>query len=146
MRNSVSVLLLALTACSAGGRSDIEAQRRQEFQKMMTGAILEGRFSSNSSDHLAADRYEISSVTHLSGELWTINTRIQYGSRDLTVPVPVRVLWAGDTPVLTLTDAGIPGLGQFTARVLIYRDQYAGTWSSSKGSGGQLFGRITRAR
>lgn len=111
----------------------------------MAGATFAGRFSSNKSDKMSAERYTVSSVTKLAGDLWTINARIQYGSHDVTVPVPMRVLWAGDTPVLTMTDAGIPGMGTFTARVLIYRDQYAGTWSSEKGSGGQLFGRLERA-
>lgn len=110
----------------------------------MSGATLVGRFSSNSSEKLSGDRYQISNVSRLAGDLWIFQTRIQYGSRDVDVPVPVKILWAGDTPVITLTDATIPGLGSFTARVVIYRDQYAGTWSNSKGHGGQMFGRIER--
>jgi hypothetical protein len=39
----------------------------------------------------------------------------------------------------------IPALGTYTARVLLYEDQYAGTWSS-KDHGGQVFGKIVRAR
>lgn len=105
-----------------------------------------GRFSSNKSDRLSSERYTVSSVTKLAGDLWTINARIQYGDHDVTVPVPMRVLWAGDTPVLTMTDAGVPGMGKFTVRLLVYRDQYAGTWASEKGSGGQLFGRLERAK
>ena len=112
----------------------------------MQGATLAGRFSSNKSDRIAEDKYTISSVTKVAGDLWTLNTRIQYGEHDVTVPVPVRVLWAGDTPVLSLTDVGIPGLGTFTARILIYGDQYAGTWASTKGNGGQMFGKVERVR
>jgi len=53
------------------------------------------------------------------------------------------VKWAGDTPVITLTNLGIPGLGTFTSRVVIYDNRYAGTWQHDK-VGGNLFGRIER--
>jgi len=36
-------------------------------------------------------------------------------------------------------------MGTFTARVVLYRDQYAGTWSGEK-SGGQMFGKIVKNR
>lgn len=111
----------------------------------MSGSVLSGRFTSNNNDKIHTDRYTISKVSKLAGDVWVFQTRIQYGDHDVNVPVPVKILWAGDTPVITLTDAGIPGLGSFTARVLFYRDEYAGTWSSNKGSGGQMFGRIERA-
>ena len=52
--------------------------------------------------------------------------------------------WAGDTPVISLTDASVPGLGTFSARVLFYEDRYAGTWSHGD-VGGNQFGRIVRA-
>jgi hypothetical protein len=53
------------------------------------------------------------------------------------------VKWAGDTPVITLTDMTIPGLGTYTARVMVYRDHYAGYWSAGD-HGGQMWGRIER--
>jgi hypothetical protein len=143
MRLSVFFLLLAAASCRRDASSD-QQNREQEFSRAMSGATLVGRFSSNSSEKLSGDRYQISNVSRLAGDLWIFQTRIQYGSRDVDVPVPVKILWAGDTPVITLTDATIPGLGSFTARVVIYRDQYAGTWSNSKGHGGQMFGRIER--
>lgn len=144
MRTGLLLLAAVLAGCGAGGGPPEQRTREDEFRKTMTGATFAGRFSSNKSDKLSGERYTVSSVTKLAGDLWTINARIQYGSHDVTVPVPMRVLWAGDTPVLTMTDAGIPGMGKFTVRLLIYRDQYAGTWSSETGSGGQLFGRIER--
>jgi hypothetical protein len=80
-------------------------------------------------------------VAKLKGDYWLFETRIQYGDQDVQLPLTLQVKWAGDTPVITLTDVAIPGLGTFTARVLVYRDQYAGTWSGAM-HGGQLFGRI----
>ncbi|MCC6589786.1 MAG: hypothetical protein IT168_24040 [Bryobacterales bacterium] len=145
-RYLIVLVLAGLLAC--GNRADRSEQSRREddFRKLLHGATLNGRFSSTNSDRISADKYTISSVSKLAGDLWTINTRIQYGDHDVTVPVPVHVAWAADTPVLSLTNAGIPGLGAFTARVLFYGDQYAGTWSSNKGHGGHLFGKLDRAR
>ena len=39
---------------------------------------------------------------------------------------------------------GIPGLGVYTARVMIYADHYAGFWSSADHSG-HLFGIVEKA-
>ena len=33
-----------------------------------------------------------------------------------------------DTPIILMTDATIPGMGTFTARVFFHGDLYAGTW------------------
>ena len=70
---------------------------------------------------------------------------MRLSSRELPVPIPVVIKWAGDTPVITLTDMPIPGFGTYTARVVLYRNQYAGTWSG-KNNGGQLFGKIVHER
>ena len=90
-------------------------------------------------------KYTITGVEKLDGDKWLFNVRIQYGQHDATLPLPLDVKWAGDTPVITLTDFLVPGFGKFTSRVLIYRGQYAGTWEGGKepdGSihGGNLFG------
>ena len=39
----------------------------------------------------------------------------------------------------------IPNLGTYTARVLFYGDQYAGTWSAGADHGGHLWGRIEKS-
>jgi hypothetical protein len=57
------------------------------------------------------------------------------------LPVPLEVFWAGDTPVITLTHAAVPGMGTFTSRVMIYGDRYAGTWQHDK-FGGHMWGKI----
>jgi hypothetical protein len=85
--------------------------------------------------------YFIDSVTHVAGDSWLFRTRMKTGAREFPLPLPITLRWAGDTPVITLTDLTIPGLGSYTARVVLYRGQYAGTWSG-KDSGGQLFGVI----
>ena len=59
----------------------------------------------------------------------------------MDIKVPVK--WAGDTPVICVTNKAIPGFGTFNARVLFYDNQYVGTWSSAK-HGGQMWGKIER--
>jgi hypothetical protein len=92
---------------------------------------------------LSEERYTITKATKLKDDYWLIQTRIQYGEHDVNLPLPLRVVWSGDTPVITLDDVMVPGLGKFTARVLVFKDQYAGTWSG-KDHGGHLFGRIVK--
>jgi hypothetical protein len=53
------------------------------------------------------------------------------------------MLWAGDTPIIEMTDVTIPRLGTFSARVFFYGDRYAGTWQHGQ-YGGHMFGRIQK--
>ena len=124
-----------------------QAELEAAFEKMLSGAQLTGYFTDSAMPEgapLSKDSYTISKVSKISGNVWRFDTRIQYGTRDITLPIPLEVQWAGDTPMVTMTDAPIPGLGTFTARVLFYRGQYAGIWSGAD-HGGELFGKIERA-
>ena len=119
--------------------------KEQRFKEMLSGVTLTGHFTitgEEESNTLRAEKYTIKKVTKLSDDYWLFFARIQYGGRDVTVPLNLEVKWADDTPIITLTDLELPNLGTFTARVIIYRGQYAGTWSSSK-HGGHMFGIIT---
>ena len=118
----------------------------QRFQEMLSGVTLTGHFTitgGEDSSTLREEKYTITKVTKLGGDYWLFFARIQYGGKDVTVPLKLEVKWAEDTPIITLTDLELPSLGTFTARVIIYRGQYAGTWSSGK-HGGHLFGIITK--
>lgn len=121
-----------------------EAERNQTFTRSMSGVTLVGQSTRlNREGVFGPERYHIDGVTHLSGDTWLFRTRMDVHGKELPVPIPLTVKWAGDTPIITLTDLAIPGVGTYTARVILYRDQYAGTWSGQKG-GGQLFGKIER--
>jgi hypothetical protein len=117
-----------------------QARLEEGFAKAMTDVVLAGKFQIG--DRVVDDRYAVKKASKLVGDSWIIQA--QWGKKDLTIPVPVTVKWAGDTPVITLTDAGIPGVGTYTARVLIYRDHYAGYWANDKGHGGQMWGKLER--
>jgi hypothetical protein len=148
MNRAPFLMLILLALIPAGcGSKPVTAQDTldRKFQEMMTGATLVGRSSRLNSDRIGGEeRYAIDGVSKLTGDTWLLRTRMQCcGKQDIPVPIPVTIKWAGDTPVITLTDLSIPGMGSYTARVVLYRDQYAGTWSGEKG-GGQIFGKIVR--
>ncbi|MCA9113447.1 MAG: hypothetical protein KDA79_00055 [Planctomycetaceae bacterium] len=113
------------------------------FQKKMVNVALVGTFSVDGREGQPPkpERYEIEKVTHQQGDYWTFFARISYGKNDITVPVTVKLLWSGDTPMVSLIDLTIPGLGTFTSRVLFHEDRYAGTWQHGK-VGGHMWGRI----
>src|SRR4051812_49379677 len=122
-----------------------QAELDKQFEKTMTGSTLvghftvEGRGGAGQGRQPGEDRYHINKVTKMTGDYWLFAARVQYGKKDVTVPMMLQVKWAGDTPVITLTDLAIPGLGTYTARVLVYRDHYAGYWSGGD-HGGQMWG------
>ena len=108
---------------------------------------LTGQFTVNGKDGpLAKEEYYILSAKKLDqGDLWLLNARIKYGGTDVTVPLPLEIKWAGETPVITLDKLTIPGLGTFSSRVLFHERSYAGTWSHDE-VGGHLFGTIEKMK
>jgi len=128
------------------GQAD-KAAMEKEFAKKLTGSALIGTFSVDGSNDKPprAERYELDSVVRLKSreDYWIFTARIKYGQNDVKVPITLKVLWAGDTPVITLTNLNIPGLGTFTARVMFYGDRYAGTWQHGK-AGGHMWGMIEK--
>lgn len=115
-------------------REELEAK----FKTTLTKATLSGRWSGIKDGQLTPekdDKYTIIGVTKLNGDSWIINARIQYGKQDFVAPIPVEVKWAGDTPVITLDSVGMPGGNSYSARVLIYGQTYAGTWSGGNHAG-----------
>jgi hypothetical protein len=141
-------VLLAVTAAPNAAAAQEDGPkltaREQKFAEQMSGVALVGSFTVDGRENGAKpERYEIDSAKKLRDDYWVITARIKYGENDVKVPVTVKVLWAGDTPMISLTDLTIPGLGTFTSRVLFHGDRYAGTWQHDK-VGGHLFGRIEK--
>ncbi len=137
---ALSVLLIA--GCSRKPAANPSAELEKQFEQMMTGAVLVGHSTLDGREGLSGEeRYSIDRVSKLTGEVWMFEARMKLEGHEIPVPIPVTVKWAGDTPVIEVTDTGIPGMGTYTARVVLYRDRYAGTWSG-KNHGGQLFGAI----
>lgn len=118
------------------------------FSESLANVMLTGRFTTDGKNsNPEPERYGIISATKVRDNNWLILARISYGRRGVrppAIPIPVKIDWAGDTPVLSLTDLTIPGFGTFTSRVMFYGDRYAGTWQHGE-KGGHLFGTIAAA-
>ncbi len=145
------LLMLVCQANAAEGSAqatpdEAEAARFAAFEKQLTNAALVGQFTIQGQGNGAGrkEEYIISSVTKIpGGDFWMFKARMKYGGTDVTLPMPLEVKWAGDTPIITLTETTLPGLGTFSARVVIHGGQYAGIWKHGK-YGGQMFGEIKK--
>lgn len=116
----------------------------QVFVDQMQGCTLVGSYSVDGKTDQSPqpDRYALSKVIKLGHDDWIVVARVDFGEVDVPVPVPVKIHWAGDTPVLSVTDLTIPLIGsRFTARVMFYGDRYAGTWQHGE-IGGHMWGLI----
>ncbi len=153
---TAAVLVLCISTLSAQGQSNgspatqpsaqQQEQLERQLEQTLSNATLVGRYSVEGQNaSLKEDHYSLGTVKKMTGDLWLIPARIQYGQRDLTVPLVLPIRWAGDTPVICVTDMGLPGMGKYTARVMIYGDHYAGTWSAGPKHQGMLIGRIEHA-
>ena len=138
MKLGLALILVFLAGCSKKVAPNPESQ----FEQMMTGAVLVGHSTLDGREKLSGEeRYSIDSVHKLAGDVWMFQSRMKLEGHEIPLPIPVTIKWAGDTPVIEVTDLSIPTMGTYTARVVLYRDRYAGTWSG-KDHGGQLFGAI----
>ena len=118
-----------------------------KLAKDLNNVVFTGTFTvtGGKNDKMRKEKYTIVSAAKLRNDQWIITARIQYGQQDVTMPIPINVKWAGDTPTLQLTKMSIPGLGTFTTRVVIYGNHYAGMWWHDQ-VGGHLFGTISPAK
>lgn len=123
-----------------------QATLDHRFEQKMSGVTMIGTFTVNGREEgkpLKEEKYTITNVKKLKDDFWLFTARIEYGKHDATLALPLEVKWAGDTPVITLTNYAVPGFGTFTCRVLIYDDHYSGLWSGGN-NGGSMFGKLTR--
>ena len=144
----VSLCASVLFAIPAYAEEDAaQARREREFAESLSGAVLVGTFSIDGVELGKSpfpERYELKSVKKAEDGLWTFTAHVVYLNQDITVPVNVPVVWAGDTPMISLSDGTLPGLGsQLSARVIFHEGRYAGTWKHGD-FGGHMWGKIER--
>jgi hypothetical protein len=133
------------TPDSAIDTSDTES-REQKLADYLSGATFSGTFTIDGQDDALpkAEQYTISKCEKLpQPDMYRMTARIKYGDVDSEVPLDIKILWAGSTPVITLDSFWIPGMGSFGARVLIHSGRYAGTWQHDA-VGGHMFGQIKK--
>jgi len=125
-----------------------QAALEQKFKDALSNVVFNGRWCLVKEGQLTeerGDKYTIQGATKSGQDVWLIFSRIQYGGKDVTLPVPVQVKWAGDTAVITLDKVSLPGLGTYSARVLVFEGTYAGTWSAGD-HGGLMHGVIEKSQ
>lgn len=159
---SVAVLIcLAMSLTTARAQDTAEASgeqssnepsaREQRLAKYLSGTQFIGRFTIDGKDNVPkTEAYTIKSCEKLpSADLYRFVARIKYGDVDQEVPMDLKILWSGNTPVITLDSLWIPGMGTFDARVLIQSGpeagRYAGTWQHGE-AGGHMFGKIVKLK
>ena len=145
MMSRVAVLLLAMTAVPAAADDQAMAFVDGLAQKLLVGSFTTETNRPAATVPMKTDRYRIADVRHVGGDQFVVEARITYGTNDVTVPVPVTVKFAGETPVLSLDKLKIPLLGEdFGAKILFdfEANRYAGTWRHGD-VGGTMWGRIT---
>ena len=153
---SAMVVLLVLAIFGAGwlvGRLGIGSavnpasltDAERQFTDRMRDVSLVGSFTVAGREDRGPrqDRYDISSVEKVGDNLWRFNTGMQCCGVKGAIPVTVPMRWNGDTPMITMTDTSVPGLGTFSVRLLFYGDRYAGTWQHGA-AGGEMSGRIEK--
>jgi hypothetical protein len=119
------------------------------FQRMLTKAVLNGRWAPIDNMELGpekkGDKYEIVSAGKVKGDQWVVNAKMRYGKNEFVMPVPVQVKWSGETPMLIVDNLSMGGDKKYSARVLFFEGTYSGSWSSSAGYGGVIYGMVERA-
>lgn len=141
MRRILTILIFGVLPAAAQAVT-LTAQEK-EFQESMANVLMEGGATRDGKEGVSTDKYSVVKVEKTGPESWTFQVKVNMKGTEVVLPLPIDIKWAGDTPVITLTDKILPGMGTYTARVVIYRGNYAGTWSGAHG-GGKVFGKLTK--
>ena len=112
---SALVFLPTLLAAQTVSLNPLE----QDFKDSLSGAAMEGQSSRDGKEGASPDKYNIEKVEKTGGDNWTFHVKLSFNGQAMVVPIPLEVKWAGDTPVITVTDKGYPGMGTYTARVVV---------------------------
>src|SRR5271154_4016552 len=147
MRLSILFMFLAGIAVAQDAPAPPEMTPfEKQFQESMSNVKLVGYYLTGGSAELHDDSYVIERISKIKEDTWRFEARILYNKKDFKVAMNLPVKFAGDTPVISLTNFAVPGFGTFTARVVMYNGAYAGTWGSAgaNGHGGKLFGKIVK--
>jgi hypothetical protein len=136
----------AESGASAPPQAVVLSDAERRFQEMLADVRLVGAFTTDGKEGEPPqqEEYGIQKVEkRAKGDAWVFHVRFKLAGREVTLPLVLEVRWAGDTPMITLTNLTILGQGPFSARVLFAEGRYAGTWSHGP-VGGHLFGKIVK--
>jgi hypothetical protein len=118
-----------------------------KFKELLANSTLAGRWASVKDGELGEekqDQYNIVSASKVKDDSWVILAKMKYRDREMEIPFPVKVQFAGDTPVIVVDQLAVPGGGTYSARVLFFEKTYAGSWTGADGRGGLISGVIKK--
>lgn len=153
MKNISPVVLLLLVALGSLPFSTVKAADddgaalEAGFVAMLKNATLEGSWvpvQGGKPGDQKVDRYQVVRAEKVEGDQWHIVAKMKHQGQEIEFPIPVTVIWAGDTAVMILDEVATGGGKSYSARVLFHNDRYAGSWWGSGQPGGLLSGTITR--
>ena len=134
----VACVMLTCTLQADEADAQLEAQ--------LTGTVFKGVFTIDGRPgQPAEEEYTILKVKKAGeGDLWFFTARIKYGNKDMTLPVPVPIKWAGKTPVIEMDNSRSHCLER-SVLIVIDDGKYAGTWKHGK-VGGRMYGKILKIK
>ena len=90
-------------AATQPSQADLEAA----FTSRLSNAVMAGSYTMGNGGAPKKDRYTIVSVRKLKDDNWLFQARVQFGNKDVTIPMIIPVKWAGDTPVISVTGVSL---------------------------------------
>lgn len=132
-----------LLCFSAVGEDRPLTALEKRFQESLNNVTLSGTFIEDGIAEVSEDRYVIERVSKSSGDTWKFQVRLEFNQKEMKISVPAEVKWAGDTPVIVLSNFPLPGAGMIDARIVLSNSRYAGTWMGKK-HGGKMFGNVIK--
>lgn len=145
----LAVVLLAACRQAAEADGEVDVDRQQAFVERYSNIALRGGATDSAKAGVQMDDPDKPSPYRIVG--WqqrgpgALTALAVFGAGPLSmpVPVPVQLDWAGEVPVLRLSEVRIPGIGTYSATWFFHGDRFAGTWQGT-GHGGHFFGDILR--
>ena len=115
---SFLILMATVTSGAARAQDDVGADKarlEEQFAKLMSNCQMAGAFTDeNAKDKPPQEeRYTLSKVTKIGPDRWRIGAKVEYLGISFTLPFAVDVKWAGDTPMIQVTDLKIPLMGTY---------------------------------
>jgi len=119
------------------------------FAAMLKNATLRGSWAPIDKRLLGEeqeDGYRIVRAEKINGSQWSLVSRFKFQGKEVNVPFPVTVHFAGDAAVLALDKIPLGDGTLWSARILFHDDVYAGSWwgADKAAKSGVVSGTITR--
>ena len=113
------------------------------LKRLLSGATLSGFLSAEGSPQPRPASLQIKRLEKSAGPHdWTFQVALQAAGNTEECPLTADVHWAGSTPVISIHEVNIPGVGTVSAKLLINNWLFAGIWVHND-KRGQVWGEVS---